>query len=209
MKTISLIIFVITLISSPFGFGLSNHPYYSPWIIPAIIFLVGYVAYSVNFRNRSHFKFFLFKQYLKIRNYVQKVSINIQHSQGNQELLPIQSKSIRLWKLLLKDPDSTISCSLVNKIRQIEKDNMLLILSPINQMDFQMTIMDVESNRSCLFEITFGNKNSETIIDLFDSENEKRMILGQQEKRNSIQSDLDKLLQQQEQSLKMRKIIRG
>jgi hypothetical protein len=76
-------------------------------------------------------------------------------------------------------------------------------------MDFQMTIMDVESNRSCLFEITFGNKNSETIIDLFDSENEKRMILGQQEKRNSIQSDLDKLLQQQEQSLKMRKIIRG
>jgi hypothetical protein len=98
---------------------------------------------------------------------------------------------------------------MVNKIRQIEKDNMLLILSPINEMDYQMTIMDVDNNKSCLFEISIGGKYSESIIDLFDDENERRMKLGQLEKRESIHNDLDKLLSQQEQTLKKNNHSKG
>jgi hypothetical protein len=115
---------------------------------------------------------------------------------------PIQVKSFRLWKLLLKDNESVISCSMVNKVRQIERDNMLVLLSPMNEVDHLMTIMDVDDNKSCLYEIRFSNRSSMDLIELFDTENEKRMLLGQSEKRESIHNDLDKLLKQQEDVLR-------
>jgi hypothetical protein len=118
------------------------------------------------------------------------------------EALPIQYKSVRLWKLLLRDEESQITCSLGNRIRQIEKDNMLLILSPINQQDFMLTIMDVDSEKSCLYEVPIHSKYSESLIEIFDSENEKRMTLMQKEKKQSIHNDLDKLIAQQEQVLR-------
>jgi hypothetical protein len=77
-----------------------------------------------------------------IEETLDKLNRNISKEETKSEILPIQYKSVRLWKLLLRDGDSVISCSMVNKIRQIEKDNMLLILSPINEMDYQMTIME-------------------------------------------------------------------
>ena len=94
---------------------------------------------------------------------------------------------------------------MVNKIRQIEKDNMVIILTPMNEQDYLMTIMDVDNNKSCLYEIRIGNKNSILLIDLFDNENEKRMLIGQKEKRDTIQNDLDKLLKQQEEVLRVQK----
>jgi hypothetical protein len=118
------------------------------------------------------------------------------------EALPIQYKSVRLWKLLLRDEGSQITCSLGNRIRQIEKNNMLLILSPINQQDFMLTIMDVDSEKSCLYEVPIHSKYSESLIEIFDSENEKRMTLMQKEKKQSIHNDLDKLISQQEQVLR-------
>jgi hypothetical protein len=112
---------------------------------------------------------------------------------------------MRLWKLLLRDLGSQISCSLGNRIRQIEKDNMLLILSPINQVDYQLTIMDVDNNKSCLYEIPVHSKFAESLIEIFDTENERRMSIGQIEKRKSIHNDLDKLISQQENALKNKK----
>jgi hypothetical protein len=94
---------------------------------------------------------------------------------------------------------------MVNKTRQIERDNMLLILTPMNEVDHLMTIMDVDDHKSCLYEIRFSNKSSQNLIELFDTENEKRMQDGQSEKRNSIHNDLDKLLKQQEDVLKKQK----
>ncbi len=137
-----------------------------------------------------------------MKNSFNKFNNKLNHNPTDVEILPIQTKSIRLWKLLLRDGDSQISCSLGNRIRQIEKDNMLLILSPVNQIDFQLTIMDVDNNKSCLYEIPVHSKFSENLIEIFDIENERRMNLGQSEKRQSIHNDLDKLIFQQEQVLK-------
>jgi hypothetical protein len=65
--------------------------------------------------------------------------------------------------------------------------------------------MDVDENKSCLYEIRFGDKSSTVLMDLFDTENEKRMLMGQSEKRESIHNDLDKLLKQQEDVLRRQK----
>ena len=94
---------------------------------------------------------------------------------------------------------------MIDKVRQIERDNMIVLLSPMNEVDHLMTIMDVDDNKSCLYEIRFSNKSSQNLIDLFDTENEKRMLQGQSEKRESIHNDLDKLLKQQEDILKKQK----
>lgn len=194
---------IITL-SIPFLFGLifSIEPSVHPILFSSILIsFVGYATYKVRFKTFNTFKFFLFRNYLKVKSFVSKIN-NQSYSEKNTEILPIQNKSIRLWKLLLRDELSQISCSLGNRIRQIEKDNMLLILSPMNQVEYQLTIMDVDSTKSCFYEIPIGSKLSETIIELFDVENERRMSIGQNEKKLSIHNDLDKLILQQEVSLK-------
>lgn len=151
------------------------------------------------------FKIFLFRKYIKTKEYFRSVGGKLTQNREPHDNLPIQVKSAKLWKLLLRDAGSVISCSMVNKIRQIERDNMLIIMSPLNEMDSMMTIMDVDNNKSCLYEIRFGNRSSSTLIELFDTENERRMLLGQSEKRESIHNDLDKLLKQQEDVLKRQK----
>jgi hypothetical protein len=152
----------------------------------------------------NRFKRNILRGYINFKWYFSRVKSRFE-TQELPDNRPIQIKSFRLWKLLLKDQDSVISCSMVNKTRQIERDNMLLILTPMNEVDHLMTIMDVDDHKSCLYEIRFSNKSSQNLIELFDTENEKRMQDGQSEKRNSIHNDLDKLLKQQEDVLKKQK----
>ena len=153
----------------------------------------------------NNIKINLFRKYIKTKWYIRKVKNRLNNDIEVKDNLPIQLKSTKLWKLLLKDPESVISCSMVNKIRQIERDNMLIILSPMNEMDCLMTIMDVDDYKSCLYEIRFAQKSALSLMDLFDVENERRMLLGQTEKRDSIHNDLDKLLKQQEEILRKQK----
>lgn len=152
----------------------------------------------------NRYKRNILRGYINFKWYFSRVKSKFE-TQELPDNRPIQIKSFRLWKLLLKDQDSVISCSMVNKTRQIERDNMLLILTPMNEIDHLMTIMDVDDHKSCLYEIRFSNKSSQNLIELFDTENEKRMQDGQSEKRNSIHNDLDKLLKQQEDVLKKQK----
>ena len=154
---------------------------------------------------KNNLKFFIFRKYISSKNYFKRVKETIDHDKDTHDNLPIQVKSTKLWKLLLKDSESVISCSMVNKIRQIEKDNMLVTMKPMNERDCLMTIMDVDDNKSCLYEIRFGDKSSLALMDLFDTENERRMLLGQSEKRDSIHNDLDKLLKQQDDVLRKQK----
>ena len=146
----------------------------------------------------------IFRNYIILKWHLSAVKSRFE-TQELPDNRPIQVKSFRLWKLLLKDQDSVISCSMIDKVRQIERDNMIVLLSPMNEVDHLMTIMDVDDNKSCLYEIRFSNKSSQNLIDLFDTENEKRMLQGQSEKRESIHNDLDKLLKQQEDILKKQK----
>jgi hypothetical protein len=202
MKTIiSIIIFTLGFFSPMLYQNILNNPN-TIWVYLSLFALVSYGTYKVRFKTKNRFKFFLLRNYLKVRDSLTKLNKKITYHPQDLEILPIQTKSVRLWKLLLRDDGSQISCSLGNRIRQIEKDNMLLILSPVNQLDFQLTIMDVDNNKSCLYEIPVHSKFSESLIEIFDIENERRMNLGQTEKRQSIHNDLDKLISQQEMTLK-------
>jgi hypothetical protein len=48
-----------------------------------------------------------------------------------------------------------------------------------------MTIIDVDDEKSCLYEIRLADKPAQIVIGSFDVENEKRMKEGEDERRNS------------------------
>jgi hypothetical protein len=119
----------------------------------------------------------------------------------NKTITPFQEKSIRLWKLLLKDKNTKLAFNTFG-IRQIEKDNLLLVFQHNPTGESVMTIMDINETSHNLYELHIPVKNSLYVCDLFDDEMDKRMSDTESKKRFIIESDLDKLLQQEEKNLK-------
>jgi len=116
-------------------------------------------------------------------------------------ITPYEEKAIKLWKVCLKDTESILSYN-TQGVSQIEKENLFIIFQPSGNLYHIMTIMDVNDINKSLFEIHIPKKESEEISTLFDIELEKRMKRVEDSKRSIIEGDLDKLLKQQQASLK-------
>ena len=116
-------------------------------------------------------------------------------------ITPYEEKAIKLWKVCLKDSESILSYN-TQGVSQIEKENLFIIFQPSGNLYHIMTIMDVNDINKSLFEIHIPKKESEEISTLFDIELEKRMKRVEDSKRSIIEGDLDKLLKQQQASLK-------
>lgn len=172
-----------------------------PWLFISMA-IIG-VVFKYKFKTEKRFRYFLLKNYVSINSFFRKVDNRMKYESEDSKITPMQEKAVRLWKLCLRDKETSISCSISNQTRQIEKTNMLIILSPLNQLDYLMSIMDIDDkNKSCVYEIRIGAKLAEGVILSFDNENERRMREGEEERRNSIYNDLDKLLLQEEEALR-------
>lgn len=175
------------------------------WIL--IWMFVNFIFFRIKFGNTQRFKYFLLRKYVLLNSTFQKLDVKVMNLSDENAVTPMQEKAVKLWKLCLRDRATNITCSISNRTRQIEKDNMLIILSPLNQMDYLMTILDTDNTKSCTYEIRINSKLSESVISSFDIENERRMREGEDERRNSIYNDLDKLLLQEEKALKNPQLI--
>ena len=159
--------------------------------------VIGYLYFRYRFKKINTFKYFLIRTYIKLNKFFKQIDSKVTYHEETS-ISPMQEKAVKLWKLCLRDKTTNISCSISNQIRQIEKNNLLIILSPLNQIDYLMSILDIDNGKNCIYEIRIGQKLAESVISTFDNENEKRMREGEEERRNSIYNDLDKLLSQQE-----------
>lgn len=121
----------------------------------------------------------------------------------NQKLSTYQEKAIRLWRLCLKDNDTKMAYNTLG-IRQIEKGNLFITYAPADNSSYVMTIMDINDDRKNLFEIHIPSKHSGYAVDIFDMEMEKRMKRVENTKRYIIESDIDKLLAEEEKALAIR-----
>jgi hypothetical protein len=173
------------------------------WFLSSFVVTVGLTKWR--FRSMKRFKLYAQRFYLRANRFFSKIDVKMAYSDEERKVSELQDKGIRLWKLCLRDKDTSISCSISNQMRQIEKNSMVIILSPINSIDYLMTIMDIDRSKSCLYEIRIGQKLAESVITAFDNENERRMKLGEEERRDSIMKDLDTLLQQEEMAIKPQK----
>jgi hypothetical protein len=111
-----------------------------------------------------------------------------------------EGKAIRLWKILLKDEDTQMNYN-TSGVRQIEKDNVLMMFQPAGNSEYLMTLFDVDDTRRSLYELRIPQKESEFVSDYFDTEMEKRMKKAENNKRSIIETDLDKLLEKEEKLL--------
>jgi len=116
---------------------------------------------------------------------------------------PFQEKSIRLWKLLLKDKNTKLAFNTYG-IRQIEKDNLLLVFQHNPTSESVMTIMDINETNHNLYELNIPVKNSLYVCDLFDDEMDKRMRNVESKKRSIIETDLDNLIKEEEKNIKIK-----
>jgi len=121
-----------------------------------------------------------------------------------KQITTYEEKAIRLWKILLKDEDTQMNYN-TSGVRQIEKDNVLMMFQPAGNSEYLMTLFDVDDTRRSLYELRIPQKESEVVSDYFDTEMEKRMKKAENNKRSIIETDLDKLLEKEEKLLTDRK----
>ena len=114
---------------------------------------------------------------------------------------PFQEKGIKLWRLCLKDNSTKLAFN-TNGIRQIEKENLLLVFQHNPSGESVMTIMDISDSSKNIYELNILSKQSAYVCDLFDDEMDKRMSLVESTKREIIETDLDNLLIAQESLLR-------
>jgi hypothetical protein len=125
-------------------------------------------------------------------------SIDNKMEAERSKISPYEEKAIRLWKMLLKDEDTKMSYNSFG-VRQIEKENIFMIFQHSGNNDYIMTLMDVNENGRSLYEFHIPPKDSDDVCEYFDLEMEKRMRKVENNKRNIIESDIDKLLEQEEE----------
>ena len=114
---------------------------------------------------------------------------------------PFQEKAIRLWRLCLKDQESQLGFN-TNGVRQIEKENLLMVFQHNPSGESVMTIMDISENSKNIYELNILSKPSTYVCDLFDDEMDRRMRVADSAKRKLIETDLDNLVTLQESRLK-------
>jgi hypothetical protein len=119
----------------------------------------------------------------------------------SRTVTPFQEKAIRLWRLCLKDGESKLAFN-TNGIRQIEKENLLLVFQHNSSGESVMTIMDINESSKNIYELNIMSKPSLYVCDLFDDEMDRRMYMADSAKRKMIETDLDNLVTFQEGKLK-------
>ena len=121
----------------------------------------------------------------------------------NKMTTPFQEKGIKLWRLCLKDSATKLAFNTTG-VRQIEKENLLLVFQHNPGGESVMTIMDINESSKNIYELNILTKQSNYVCDLFDDEMDKRMSLVEITKRQIIENDLDNLLVVQEGLLKIK-----
>ena len=110
-----------------------------------------------------------------------------------ENLTTYQSKSIRLWKMILRNPNSILQYN-TSGTRQLEHNDIMMIFISENVL----TIMDLNTHRKCVYEINIPETWGEEVNNYFDVELARRMREVENSKRSIIGDDLDTLIRQEE-----------
>jgi hypothetical protein len=118
------------------------------------------------------------------------------------EATTYEEKGLRLWRMVIRD-ESTQMAYNAEGTRQIEKGTLFITLTPSNSVNrYTMTIMDISGTRRSLYELHVEGKSAALAIESFDDEMQRRMQKVENNKRNLIETDIDKLIHTQFLALK-------
>lgn len=123
------------------------------------------------------------------------------YPEKEHRISPYQEKAIRLWRMTLKDPSSRLGVSTYG-VRQVDRENIVIIFQDFGTDDSILTIMDTNDNGNNLYELHLSKRHSVMVCEAFDDEMNRRMNRVESAKRLLIESDLDSLLKDQEARMK-------
>jgi hypothetical protein len=129
------------------------------------------------------------------------------YPEKEHRISPYQEKAIRLWRMVLKDADSKLGVSSYG-VRQVERENLVLVFQDFGSSNDEtvLTIMDTNDNGNNLYELHIGKRHAILVCEAFDDEMDRRMNRAESAKRLLIESDLDHLLQTQEEKMKSQRV---
>jgi hypothetical protein len=151
---------------------------------------------KMDFRTRVRYK------YLRLCVRWKRLFISLDRKMAieNHTITPYEEKAMRLWKILLRDENTQMAYN-ANGVRQIEKDNIFMILQSNSGSYYIMTLMDTTDMRRSLYELHIPVKHADVLADYFDDEMERRMRRVENNKRQMIESDIDTLLELEERDM--------
>jgi len=152
--------------------------------------------------RRYRFKYRLKRLYISWIRWQKKLDNKI--GPKKEPLSPFEEKTVRLWKLTVKDSDTQLAYNSWG-IRQIDKENLSIIFKPSGNTDYIMTIIDITDDRKSIYEIHIPTKNADEVCDYFDNEMDRRMREKENTKKSIIGNDLDRLLEQEEREVNRKK----
>lgn len=171
------------------------------WSIIGLALALFILALIISSRYRSLMKFKFLRKYIKWSLFFKKLNAKMAPREYGP-LSPLQEKAIKLWKLCIKDKSTELRSSFFDKVRQIDKDNLMLILRHASNDYYLLTILDFDSIRNNCYEVQIPRSYIDNICDLFDVEMSRRMRAAENIKREILGDDLDKLISNQEKILK-------
>ena len=148
--------------------------------------------------NSTKVKYKYLRLRIKWRNW--RKSLGDKMVAEKTKLTPYEEKAIRLWKILLKDEDTKMSFNTYG-VRQIEKKNVFMTFQSGYNSEYIMTLIDITDERRSLYELHIPTRHADIVLDNFDYELEKRMKRAESNKREIIETDIDKLLEHEEKLL--------
>lgn len=141
-------------------------------------------------------------KYLRLRVKLRKIRRALTETIDNKvNLSTNEEKGIKLWKLLLMDETTHMSYSNLD-VRQLCKGNVFMTFKPDGNTAYVLTIANITEQNKSLFELHIPEKHSNKVIHSFDFELEKRMKKLEKEKIEIIETDIDKLIEIEENKLK-------
>jgi len=191
MKTIPYLLFTSILFLAP---NLLNDIYESKlffYLYSLSMGIVGFVVYKSKLKNQNRLKFFMLRRYVSVKSDI--TTFIRKQTKSTYEETPIHLKAKKLWTSLLKEPKTKFTSSLITKDIHLENNNFLLCLNRMNEVDYLLTIFNVNNQKSYLYEVTIKDKLAEFFINSFNEENEKRLEKTKQTKVELINKDLTKL----------------
>lgn len=178
----------------------SNVPF-NYWFLACVV--GAYVGYRIRFKNNRALKFYILRRFVEMNARFKRIDKKVIYGK-EIKLTPLQDRSLKIWKVLLRDPETVLYYSPTKRQRQVKSDNILIVLN--EYVDYHNLIMfDTSSVSVNFYEVRISVQYSGLLIDSFDLEMDRRMLDSEESHRKLVEATLDVVLQQKEELLKNKK----
>ena len=159
------------------------------FIYAIMLYSFFFLVYKIRFKNFNRFKIYVFRKWIKFKYKYSKMSMT-PIIEG-----PLIDRGIKIWKICVRDKKSELNFSPVSKIRQVKLDNFYLVFTEDGYERGTIRVYNFNESCSSYFECYITKNNFEDVADFFDIEVEKRIRITDNNNKNNLINNMDKIIE--------------